>query len=256
MIQLTLSDYDAFVDKFKPRKTTDDCYTPPLIYETVLSWATHEYNLGPREVVRPFFPGGDYERYDYPDGCVVIDNPPFSIISKIARFYADEGIDYFLFAPHLTNFSIRSTNHVICGANIVYENGADIPTSFVTSLGGDCAIRTAPDLYASMIAANEKKAKKHVPKYEYPTEVLTVSMLQYLAKHGVSYAVGREDCVAISGLEDQARCGKAIFGRGYLLSEKAAAEKAAAEKAAAEKDEVYVWRLSDQERATVRSLGR
>ena len=135
------------------------------------------------------------------------------------------------------------------------------------------AIRTAPDLYAAMTAANKKLTnvvKKHVPKYEYPTEVLTASMLEYLAKHGVSYAVGREDCVAISGLEDQARYGKAIFGRGYLLSEKAAAEKAAAEKAAAEKaaaekaaaekaaaekDEVYVWRLSDQERATVRSLG-
>ena len=268
MIQQTLSGYDAFVEKFKPRKTTDDCYTPPVIYETVLSWATHEYHLDGREVVRPFFPGGDYERYDYPDGCVVIDNPPFSIISKIARFYVDEGIDFFLFAPHLTNFSVRCANHVICGAHIIYENGANIPTSFVTSLGGDCAIRTAPDLYAALTAAN-KKTKKHVPKYEYPTEVLTVSMLEYLAKHGVSYAVGSEDCVLISRLEDQARCGKAIFGGGYLLSEKAAAEKAAAEKAAAEKaaaekaaaekaaaEKVYVWHLSDQERIATKSLGK
>ena len=22
-------DYEAFVEKFKPKKTTDDCYTPP-----------------------------------------------------------------------------------------------------------------------------------------------------------------------------------------------------------------------------------
>ena len=22
-------DYEGFVDKFKPKKTTDDCYTPP-----------------------------------------------------------------------------------------------------------------------------------------------------------------------------------------------------------------------------------
>lgn len=22
-------EYEAFVDKFKPKKTTDDCYTPP-----------------------------------------------------------------------------------------------------------------------------------------------------------------------------------------------------------------------------------
>ena len=26
--QQTIDDYDAFVDKFKPKKTTDACYTP------------------------------------------------------------------------------------------------------------------------------------------------------------------------------------------------------------------------------------
>ena len=40
--QLTLGDideeYQKFVDKFKPKKTTDDCYTPANIYEAVLSW--------------------------------------------------------------------------------------------------------------------------------------------------------------------------------------------------------------------------
>lgn len=25
----TFNDYDGFVEKFKPKKTTDDCYTPP-----------------------------------------------------------------------------------------------------------------------------------------------------------------------------------------------------------------------------------
>lgn len=32
--------YEEFVEKFKPKKTTDDCYTPPEIYETV-SRCTH-----------------------------------------------------------------------------------------------------------------------------------------------------------------------------------------------------------------------
>lgn len=27
--------YDEFVEKFKPKKTTDDCYTPPEIYEVI-----------------------------------------------------------------------------------------------------------------------------------------------------------------------------------------------------------------------------
>ena len=31
-------DYDAFVGKFKPKKTTDDCYTPPAVYEAVRGW--------------------------------------------------------------------------------------------------------------------------------------------------------------------------------------------------------------------------
>ena len=27
--------YEQFVDKFKPKKTTDDCMTPPLVYDAV-----------------------------------------------------------------------------------------------------------------------------------------------------------------------------------------------------------------------------
>ena len=31
-------DYDGFVEKFKPKKATDDCYTPPKIYDEVLRY--------------------------------------------------------------------------------------------------------------------------------------------------------------------------------------------------------------------------
>ena len=31
--------YNAFVEKFKPKKTTDDCYTPPAVYEIVADWS-------------------------------------------------------------------------------------------------------------------------------------------------------------------------------------------------------------------------
>ena len=41
-VQMTLADeseeYAAFVEKFKPKKTTDDCYTPPAVYEAVLNY--------------------------------------------------------------------------------------------------------------------------------------------------------------------------------------------------------------------------
>lgn len=30
------ADYNGFVEKFKPKKTTDDCYTPVEVYEAVL----------------------------------------------------------------------------------------------------------------------------------------------------------------------------------------------------------------------------
>ena len=72
-------EYDAFVDKFKPQKTTDDCYTPPLVFQAIQDWVCNKYDIAPESIVRPFYPGGDYESFEYPDGCVVLDNPPFSI---------------------------------------------------------------------------------------------------------------------------------------------------------------------------------
>lgn len=38
--------YEEFVDKFKPKKTTDDCYTPGAIYEAVKDWAIKEMDWG------------------------------------------------------------------------------------------------------------------------------------------------------------------------------------------------------------------
>ena len=99
------NDYEGFVEKFKPKKTTDDCYTPEGVYNAVVEYVRSITDMSDKEIVRPFYPGGDYENYDYPDNAVVVDNPPFSIISKIARFYLDRGIKFFLFAPHLTLLS-------------------------------------------------------------------------------------------------------------------------------------------------------
>ena len=75
-------EYDEFVEKFKPKKTTDDCYTPPEVYEVIKDWACAEYGIDPSKVVRPFYLGGDYESFDYGGGKVVVDNPPFSILSS------------------------------------------------------------------------------------------------------------------------------------------------------------------------------
>ena len=36
--------YREFVEKFKPKKTTDDCYTPNEIYEAVKNYATKKHS--------------------------------------------------------------------------------------------------------------------------------------------------------------------------------------------------------------------
>ena len=245
-------EYDDFVAKFEPKKTTDDCYTPPLVYDAIRDWACEQYGIDPGSIVRPFYPGGDYEAFDYPDGCVVLDNPPFSILSQICDFYLNRSIPFFLFAPSLTAFSGKNVamrmNHIVCDADIIYENGACVKTAFVTSYGGDIVAQTAPDLGAK-IAEAVKKIKAMTtatkPKYIYPDHIVTAAMLQRYSKYGVDFRVRRGDCVLIAALDDQRRAGKTIFGGGLLLSEKAAAEKAAAE----------TWRLSPREKAIIATLG-
>lgn len=231
MEQITMGEvtpeYQAFVDKFKPKLTTDDCYTPPLVYEAVKQWACKEYGIEPERIVRPFWPGGDYQRFDYPEGAVVLDNPPFSILSEIQAWYLDRGIPFFLFAPELTALSggkaVMRTNHIICDASITYANGAVVKTAFVTSFGGDCVAQTAPSLKRAVDEAmkeTRKATKTTLPKYEYPMNVVTAAMIQRYSKYGVDYKVRRGDCTAISKLDAQRVQGKAIFGGGGAALER------------------------------------
>ena len=255
-------DYDEFVEKFKPKKTTDDCYTPPEVYEVIRDWACKEYGIDPAKVVRPFYPGGDYEKFDYGGGKVVVDNPPFSILTQICEFYVNNGIPFFLFCPTLTGFGSKRlsmlTCHIICGCQIVYENGAIVNTSFVTSYGGDVVAKTAPELRELVDAKVDelrKQGKTELPKYEYPDEVVTAAIMGRWSKYGVEFEVRRTDCLPISELDAQREGGQSIYGNGLLLSERAAAERAAAERAAAERAAAQRFTLSDREREIVRSLG-
>jgi len=257
-------EYQEFLKKFEAKKTTDDCYTPDNIYDAVRDWAAEKYEIGNAAIVRPFYPGGDYKSEKYPSGCVVIDNPPFSIISEICEWYTSKKINFFLFAPTLTLLGIMrgSANYVACGCGVVYENGASVNTSFVTNMGGN-KIVAAADLREILDDENKKNLKKlhrELPKYSYPDEVLTATMLCYMAAHGVSLEISERDAHFIRALDAQKVSGKGLFGSGFLLSEKAAAEKAAAEKAAAEKAaaekvNTNIWELSEREWKIIRGLG-
>ena len=130
-------EYQEFLEKFKLKKTTDDCYTPAPVYDAVARYVEETYGVTRDKFVRPFYPGGDYVNEKYPEGCVVVDNPPFSIMAEILRFYDSKGIKFFLFAPTLTLFSSSSASTCTalpCTLAVIYENGASVNTSFLTNL--------------------------------------------------------------------------------------------------------------------------
>lgn len=243
-------DYDGFVEKFKPKKTTDDCHTPPEVMEVVDSYVEKRWGIDRSRFVRPFYPGGDYENFDYAADAVVVDNPPFSILSKIKSFYLAHGIPFFLFCPSLTALSSFDERCcvLLCDSNIVYENGAVVRTGFVTSLPSPNVAESEPDLGDAINAVcdelRHRTATKH-PKYDYPPEVVTAARMQWYAAHHTRYAVPKGECCKIPALDSQRAVGKAIFGGGLLLSERAAAERAAAK----------VWTLSERERAMQDALG-
>lgn len=268
-------EYQAFTDKFKPKLTTDDCYTPDNIYEVVRSWVFEHYGLpADTPVVRPFWPGGDYQAEEYPDGCAVIDNPPFSILGEIETYYLEAGIRFFLFAPGTCIFkAYDGLKYIIADAQILYNNGAKVLTSFVTNLG-EYLIETAPDLTEAVKAVNKinlRVKKKELPKYTFPMEVVTAAQCKWYAAHGTVFRVRPEEAHFVRKLDDQDRLGKTLYGAGFLISERAAAERAAAEQAAAEQAaaeraaaeraaaenaSATVWALSAREKEIIRTLGQ
>ena len=243
-------EYNEFLEKFEIKKTTDDCYTPDGVYNAVADWVASEYKVNKKDFIRPFYPGGDYQNEEYPQKCVVVDNPPFSILSEIIRFYSEKKIKFFLFAPTLTLFgSGRDCEvcYIPLTAAVTYENGAVVNTSFVTNLD-DAKVRAIPELQKAVEkAADEfrKELKREFPKYSYPNEVITATGIGQFSKYDVPFVVYPNECERITALDSQKEMDKAIYGGGFLISEKAAAEKAAA----------HVWKLSDREIAIVKSLG-
>lgn len=236
-IKEKFEDYEGFVEKFKPKKTTDDCYTPPAVYEVLLKWV--DDNIMPLEgknIVRPFWPGADYTAREYGPDDVVIDNPPFSCLAKICRWYTARGVKYFLFAPSLTLFSssLDGETYIVTNTNLIFENGAKINISFRTNmLGGRPRVSVRGDLYEYLTAVQKallpsKKCRQII----HPDCVITSATLGRLAVRGICIDFNPEDTHYVRKL-DNAQGG--VYGGGYLLSERAAAMRAAAERVAAER---------------------
>ena len=240
-------EYQEFLEKFKLKKTTDDCYTPAPVYDAVARYVEETYGIARDRFVRPFYPGGDYQNERYPEGCVVVDNPPFSIMSEILRFYDRKGIRFFLFAPTLTLFSSSSSTCTAlpCTLSVIYENGASVNTSFLTNLEPkEIRLRSAPKLQAMVqegIDEFTKTLKKQLPKYSYPPHIITSTWVGILSRLGIDFVVPVAESEGISGLDAQKASGKAIYGKGYIVSDAIKAER---------------WELSDRERMIIQRLNK
>jgi len=184
--------YEQFVDKFKPKKTTDDCYTPDAVMNVVDDYVEHRYNVSRETFIRPFWPGGDFEHEDY-TGKVVVDNPPFSILTKIVRFYQERGVPFFLFCPGLTGVYQSKTpgvTFIAIHSGIVYENGAKVPTGFLTNMEPETAARTDLELDSAIEELRPDKLK-HKKKTEMPDNYWTSSRLNKAAGHGELVVIPR-----------------------------------------------------------------
>ena len=213
--QLSFTDYDGFCEKFKPKKTTDDCYTPPAVYDAVLDYVNRKVTaLEGREVVRPFWPGGDYERHEYPQDCIVVDNPPFSITAQIVRFYIRNGIDFFLFCDGLTCMNLSNIPQVafhIVKNGVTFENGAQVIIAFVTNVrpNGE-RIVLAGELEAALRIAC-KQPNKEKKKLVYPHEVVSGALLKKFVSIGRNIAISESQCAPIAQHE-------APFGGGFMVT--------------------------------------
>ena len=270
-------DYDGFVDKFKPKLTTDDCYTPQYVYDVIRDWVDENViQLEGKRVVRPFYPGGDYRNFDYSGDCFVLDNPPFSILAEIRIFYAERNIGYFLFAPALTLFSRLRKNEdnvtfIVAAARIVYENGAEIRTSFITNrMPGELRVTVRGDLFRRVKEATDRMegmTKNEQPRYVYPSHVISSALLNKVAERDIILDIPARECEYVRALDSQRAVKKTIFGNGFLLSDRLTEERIQAERLAAARlaaehidareravSESVMWELSERENEIIKRL--
>lgn len=247
--------YEEFIAKFKHKKTTDDCYTPPEVYGVIKDWVCKEYQVSEEDIVRPFYPGGDYENFDYKKTSVVVDNPPFSILSKIISWYTEHNIPFFLFAPTLTLFSLYNENgvsYIATDCKITYESGARVDTSFVTNLEKETVVRTAPELNRTVMDT-QRPGRKRAVSYKYPKELMTSTKLARLSDRGVSVKINTNKLYFIHKLDCQRPHRKKIYGDGFLLA-KSLPEAVRKDIEVRPEEYDYVWELSEREKDIINKL--
>lgn len=210
--------YEQFVEKFKPKKTTDDCYTPEDVFNVILDYFMRELftplGFSYDDVIRPFWPGKDYTAEDY-TGKIVIDNPPFSFLKEICNYFKEKHIPAVLFCDtrYICQYIADGFNVYVMPGAITYENGAKVATSFITNVDAHaCEVRIDPAL-SNAIESCESQKSKEKRNNNYPEQVITASMLRAIAKDSENeHTISLQKCVRVSSIN-----GRQIYGKALIV---------------------------------------
>ena len=217
---MTDEEYKAWCSHFDDRpKTTDDCYTPRQVIDFVEDYFCDYYNIDRSKIIRPFYPGGDFEHEDYTDK-VVLDNPPFSLLTKIVQFYQKNGVKFVLYCNGTTGTTKMHgllTYHI--GGTVIYENGARVNTAFVTNMNETEAIVSDRNFSDKLEKLTNKCTRQ---KCQYEIDEITLA------------TVKKCDWVLLKSeiIEDIHKTRKDAFGIGYKITKEAGIRRNEAEKEA------------------------
>lgn len=210
--------------------TPDECYTSPEVYDTVLDYAVERYHLQDKHIVRPFIPGGDYTKYVYGENDVVIDNPPFSITTKIVNWYIDHNIPFFLFINGLYGVSLsrglrEKATVIATNAHVSFYHKPDnklIRLGFVTNLEPkNIVIRGDATLTNRLNGLVKKKSFK---RFHYPDNFIKNSDILSALQRNVELKLTTKNCLFEDNLDYHKAQRLSVFGGGYLVNDQLYAE--------------------------------
>jgi hypothetical protein len=115
----------------------------------------------------------------------------------------------------------------------------------------------------------EKSIRKQLPKFIYPRNVIMTPTLSAFSRLGIDFVAKKCEVEPISELDQQREAGKAIYGKGYLMSDRLAEERERCEQLRAEREvqlkaekereareSSQVWELSQRERDIIERLNQ
>lgn len=214
MKEMTAEEYFEWLGKFEKKYTTDECFTPPAVYETIKNYVVKFFGLEDKTIERPFYPDGDDKKAaeSYDENTVVIDNPPFSRAVEILTYYNSNKIRYFLFANLKTSLGLIKTGASVWFApvNIEYSQKESVATAFVTNLEEEQCIRLNPDLVIRTV-------KKKKEPLNYPMNVYNFSHFNRLCRHGLNEVIVVKPEMVRTHIMHPTRGRVQIYGSGIEL---------------------------------------